>query len=137
MTNTLSWNPFIKKIITGKPVKEAKLEVYMPYMRAGTTVFSLTVLVAKKDRELRWLGKSEGDVFTGEHYFLIEPIIENKRDFTQSEKLTGSMVAQLKRWLDMAVKSNFKGAVNNAVKERTEKIPLVPKSRKKVHHHGK
>jgi hypothetical protein len=37
-----------------------------------------------------------GDVFNGEHRFLIEPVgNNNKMHFTQSEKFTGSMVASL------------------------------------------
>ena len=32
-------------------------------------VFMPTVLVAESDREVRWLGRSEGDVFNGEHRF--------------------------------------------------------------------
>jgi hypothetical protein len=113
-----SWNPFIKKII-GKPVKDAKLEIHMPDPRGGTMVISPTILVAEKDRELRWLGKSEGDVFNGEHHFLIEPVGENKVIFTQSEKFTGSMVSQLESWIDTALKSNFE-AMNKALKERAE-----------------
>jgi hypothetical protein len=114
-----SWNPFIKKI-TGKPVKDAKLEVHMPDPQGGTMVFSPTVLAAEPNRELRWLGKSEGDVFNGEHRFLIEPKGEDKVRFTQSERFTGSMVTKLEGWLDTAVKSNFE-AMNRALKDRAEK----------------
>jgi hypothetical protein len=114
-----SWNPFIKKI-TGKPVKDAKLEVHMPDPQGGTMVFSPTVLAAEPNRELRWLGKSEGDVFNGEHRFLIEPKGEDKVRFTQSERFTGSMVTRLEGWLDTAVKSNFE-AMNRALKDRAEK----------------
>lgn len=45
----------------------------MPDPRGGTMVYTPTVLVAERDRELRWLSRSEGDVFNGEHRFLIEP----------------------------------------------------------------
>jgi len=114
-----SWNPFIKKI-TGKPVKDAKLEVHMPDPQGGTMVFSPTVLAAEPNRELRWLGKSEGDVFNGEHRFLIEPKGEDKVRFTQSERFTGSMVTRLEGWLDTPVKSNFE-AMNRALKDRAEK----------------
>jgi hypothetical protein len=113
-----SWNPFIKKI-TGKPLKDEKLEVHMPDPRGGTMVFSPTVLAAEPNRELRWLGRSEGDAFNGEHRFIIEPRGENKVRFTQSEKFTGSMVAQLEGWLDTAVKSNFE-AMNRALKDKAE-----------------
>jgi hypothetical protein len=115
-----AWNPFIKKI-SGKPTRNEKLEVHMPDPRGGTMVFKPTVLVAERDRELRWLGTTEGDVFNGEHRFLIEPIENNNSrvHFTQSEKFTGSMVASLEEWLDTAVKQNFE-AMNRALKQRAE-----------------
>ncbi len=114
----LTWNPFIKKI-SGIPARNEKLEVHMPDPRGGMMVFTPDVLVAEKDRELRWLGRSEGDVFNGEHRFLIEPIEENKVRFTQSEKFTGSMVESLEGWLDTAVKQNFED-MNKALKRRAE-----------------
>jgi hypothetical protein len=115
-----SWNPFIKKV-DGRPAKDEKLEVHMPDPQGGTMVFTPTVLVADKDRELRWLGKSEGDVFNGEHRFLIEPIENdnNRVHFTQSEKFTGSMVASLEGWLGTTIKKNFED-MNRALKQRAE-----------------
>jgi hypothetical protein len=121
-----TWNPFIKKI-TGIPAKNEKLEVHMPDPRGGTMVFMPTVLVAESDREIRWLGRSEGDVFNGEHRFQIDPIENNnnnnnnnKVNFIQSEKFTGSMVASLERWLDTAIKQNFED-MNRALKHVAEK----------------
>jgi hypothetical protein len=114
-----TWNPFIKKI-SGEAVRNKKLEVHMPDPRGGTMIFTPTVLVAEKDRELRWLGGSEGDVFNGEHRFLIEPIENNKMHFIQTEKFTGSMVESLEQWLDTAVKQNFED-MNIALKQRAEK----------------
>jgi hypothetical protein len=58
--NYPSWNPFIKKI-TGKPAKDAKLKVHMRNPHGGTIVLTPTVLVAEKDRELRGLGKLDGE----------------------------------------------------------------------------
>lgn len=83
-------------------------------------IFTPTVLVAERDRELRWLGRSEGDVFNGEHCFLIEPIGNNKVHFIQTEKFTGSMVESLEEWLDTVVKQNFKD-MNRALKQIAEK----------------
>ena len=114
-----TWNPFIKKI-TGIPRTNEKLEVHMPDPRGGTMVFTPTVLAAEKNRELRWLGRSEGDVFNGEHRFLIEQIENKKVHFTQSEKFTGSMVKSLEGWLDTAIKQNFED-MNRALKQRAEK----------------
>jgi hypothetical protein len=67
-----TWNPFIKKI-SGIPARNEKLEVHMPDPRGGMMVFTPDVLVAERERELRWLGRSEGNAFNGEHCFLIEP----------------------------------------------------------------
>jgi hypothetical protein len=118
--NYPTWNPFIKKI-NGIPARNEKLEVHMPDPRGGTMVFTPDVLVAERERELRWLGRSEGDAFNGEHCFLIDPIENNnnKVRFTQSEKFTGSMVASLEGWLDTAVKQNFED-MNRALKQIAE-----------------
>ena len=114
-----TWNSFIKKI-SGEAARNKKLEVHMPDPRGGTMIFTPIVLVAERDRELRWLGRSEGDVFNGEHCFLIEQIENNKVHFTQSEKFTGSMVESLEGWLDTAIKQNFED-MNRALKQRAEK----------------
>jgi hypothetical protein len=116
-----TWNPFIKKI-TGIPARDEKLGVHMPDPRGGTMIFTPTVLVAENERELRWLGRSEGDVFNGEHRFRIDSIENNnnKVHFAQSEKFTGSMVASLEGWIDTAVKQNFEDT-NRALKQIAEK----------------
>jgi hypothetical protein len=116
--NYPTWNPFIKKI-SGVTTRNEKLEVHMPDPRGGTMVFTPDVLVSERDRELRWLGRSEGDAFNGEHRFLIEPIENDKVHFIQSEKFTGSMVESLEGWLDTAVKQNFED-MNRALKQRAE-----------------
>lgn len=113
-----TWNPFIKKI-SGELKRDAKLEVHMPDPRGGTMIFTPTVLDVEDDKELRWFGRSEGDVFNGEHHFLIEPLENNKVHFTQSEKFTGSMVESLVGWLDTTVKQNFRD-MNEALKQRAE-----------------
>jgi hypothetical protein len=95
------------------------LKVYMPDPSGGTMVFTPKVLEAKKGEELKWLGRSEGDVFNGEHQFLIELIENNKVRFIQSERFTGSMVESLDKWLEIAVRQNFE-AMNKALKDRAE-----------------
>src|SRR5919108_3171792 len=116
------WNPLIKKI-SGIPARNEKLEVHMPDPRGGTMVFTPDVLVAERERELGWPGRSEGNAFNGEHCFLIDPIENNNNNnkvhFTQSEKFTGSIVASLEGWLDTVVKQNFED-MNRALKQRAE-----------------
>jgi hypothetical protein len=95
-----TWNPFIKKI-SGIPARNEKLEVHMPDPRGGTMVFTPTILVAESNRQLRWLGKLEGDAFNGEHRFLIDPV-ENKTIITKctSRKVKNSQVQWLHRLKD-------------------------------------
>jgi hypothetical protein len=82
--------------------------------------FSPTVLVAKENKEFRWLGKLlfKG-LFDGEHRFIIEPISEKSVRFTQAEKFTGILVSLLGGTL----KGTEKGfeSMNKALKERAEK----------------
>jgi hypothetical protein len=48
-------------------------------LRWDDGVYTPDVLVAEKDRELRWVGRSEGNAFNGEHCFLIDPIENNNK----------------------------------------------------------
>ena len=49
--------PIYQKIM-GIPERNEKLEVHMPDPGGRTMILTPTVIVAEKDRELRWLGKS-------------------------------------------------------------------------------
>jgi hypothetical protein len=85
------------KKISGVAARNEKVEDHMPDPRGRTMVYMPTVLVAERDRELRWLSRSEGDVFNGDHRFLIEPIQKhNKIQFKQSENLQGQWLNRLK-----------------------------------------
>jgi hypothetical protein len=111
--------PIIKKI-SDEAARIGKLEVHTPDLRGRNMIFTPTVLVAEKDVELRWLGRSEGDLFNGDHRFPIEPIENNKMHFIQTVKFTGSMVESLEEWLDTAVKQNFED-MNIALKQRAQR----------------
>jgi Polyketide cyclase / dehydrase and lipid transport len=66
-----SWNPFIKKI-SGIPTRNEKLEVYMPDPRWDNDLHSHGISGRKGQRaKVDW--QVRGDVFNGEHHFLIEP----------------------------------------------------------------
>ncbi len=113
-----AWNPFMTKI-SGKALKDERLEITMPNPQGGTMVIAPTILAAEPDRELRWYGRSEGDAFNGEHSFLIEQTGDNSVHFILSEKFTGSMVEALAGWIDTAVRQHFE-AMNKALKDRAE-----------------
>jgi hypothetical protein len=94
------WNPFMTKV-RGRAVEGEKIEVTLPNPQGGTMVISPTIFRVEDEKELRWLGKTEGDTFNGEHSF------------------TGSMVPMLEGWLDSAVRKYFED-MNKALKNRAE-----------------
>ena len=112
------WNPFMTKV-SGKAVKGEKLDVTMPNPQGGTMVISPTVLAVEEESELRWLGRTEGDTFNGEHSFVIRPTSQGNVHFIHSEKFTGSMVSMLEGWLDAVVRKYFED-MNKALKDRAE-----------------
>ena len=113
-----NWNPFMTKI-RGKAVEGEKLDVTLPNPQGGTMEISPTILRVEDERELRWLGRTEGDTFNGEHSFIIKPMGENNVRFIHSEKFTGSMVPMLEGWLDTVVRRHFED-MNRALKNRAE-----------------
>ena len=114
------WNPFMTKV-SGRAVEGEKLEVTLPNPQGGTMVISPTVLKVEDEKELRWLGKTEGDTFNGEHSFIIKPTSQGNVRFIHSEKFTGSMVPMLEGWLETAVRKHFED-MNKALKGRAEAI---------------
>lgn len=112
------WNPFMTKI-SGRAVEGEKLEITLPNPQGGTMVISPTILKVEEEKELRWLGRTEGDTFNGEHSFIIEPTGQRSVRFIHSEKFTGSMVPMLEGWLDTLVRKYFED-MNKALKNRAE-----------------
>lgn len=109
-----SWNPFITSI-EGIPKKGSQLTI-----NAGGMNFKPTVLVAEKNKELRWLGKLffKG-LFDGEHIFLIEENVDGTVTFRQEEKFSGLLVGLFARKLDTNTKAGFV-QMNQRLKELAE-----------------
>lgn len=114
------WNPFVKEI-QGKPVEGEKLRIFIQPSGAKGMKFTPTVLKAEPGRELRWLGRLFiPGLFDGEHYFLIEPIDENKVRFVHGENFSGLLVGMFAKSLDTDTLRGFK-EMNAAVKKRAER----------------
>ena len=86
-----SWNPMIAglkgRLATGEVIEN--IEGY----GADRTIFWPRVLVADKERELRWRGHLWGmpGLFVGEHYFLLRTTAHGTR-FTQGEHFSGVLL---------------------------------------------
>lgn len=112
------WNPFIKSI-TGGLALGARLSVYIAPPGKSGMRFKPTILAVIPERELRWLGHLlVSGLFDGEHYFLLEPIVEGRTRLTQGEKFSGLLVGLLGGTLP-AVEAGFQ-AMNAALKQRAE-----------------
>ncbi|HMQ05408.1 MAG TPA: SRPBCC domain-containing protein [Pyrinomonadaceae bacterium] len=113
------WNPFIKEL-RGKPVEGEKLRVFIQPPGGKGMVFKPTVLKAEENRELRWLGKLfVSGLFDGEHYFLIEPLDENRVRFVHGENFSGLLVRLFAKGLDTGTLAGFR-EMNEALKSRAE-----------------
>ena len=116
------WNPFITSI-SGQVQRGARLKVRVhPPGGRGMTVRP-TVLVADRNRELRWVGRLLfPGIFEGEHVFQITPLGNGRVRLLQQETFRGFLVPVLRWWLDGQTRAGFE-AMNRALKERAERPP--------------
>jgi hypothetical protein len=110
------WNPLVVEA-RGEPRAGARLDVRV---RSGREMrFRPTVLAAKPERELRWRGVLVHPwLFSGEHYFLIEPDGKGAR-FVHGERFSGVLVGALAGMLEANTARDF-AAMNQALRRRAE-----------------
>ena len=108
------WNPFVLAA-EGELVVGSRLRVKLPGMS-----FTPKVLRAEPNRELRWLGQLLlPGIFNGEHYFIIEPVSDQRCRFQHGENFSGLLVPLFSRKLDRTVVPGF-AEMNQALKARAE-----------------
>jgi hypothetical protein len=113
-----AWNPFIKAI-SGKLAVGERLCVDIAPPGKSAMRFRPVILTLRPERELRWLGHvALKGIFDGEHYFLLEPLDENRTRLTQGEIFSGILVGVLAGMLP-ATRNGFE-AMNLALKLRAE-----------------
>ncbi len=113
------WNPFIRSAVS-VPQQGARLQIVIQPSGGKAMRFSPVVLAAEAGRELRWLGRFlVPGLFDGEHSFIIEPLVEGKVRFQQSEKFSGILVGLFRASLDRDTKRGFE-EMNRALKARAE-----------------
>ena len=112
-----AWNPFITSI-TGKAEKGSKLTVKIKPTDGKAMTFKPTVLTAKKNQELSWLGSLffKG-LFDGEHKFELIDHGNGTLTFVQSEKFKGILVGIF----NMEKTESGFNAMNRKLKAEAEK----------------
>ncbi len=111
------WNPFITSI-TGKAEKGSALTVKIKPTDGRAMTFKPTVLTAKENRKLSWLGRLffKG-LFDGEHQFELIDHGNGTLTFIQSELFKGVFVGIFNT---EKTESGF-NAMNQKLKEEAEK----------------
>ena len=113
------WNPFITKM-KGDLRNGANLEMHLHIPgEKKETVLKVTILNVEENKELCWLGKLAGGMFSGKRRFVIEPINEKRVRFIHSERFDGILVGLMAKKIDNA-RQGFE-EMNKALKARAEK----------------
>ena len=113
-----SWNPFITSI-SGDLTQGARLSIQVAPPGKSVMRFKPIILWVRPEREFRWLGALfVKGLFDGEHYFLLEPIGEDRTRLVHGEKFSGLLVELLKSMLP-PTEQGFQ-AMNAALKQEAE-----------------
>ena len=115
-----AWNPFMPTI-SGSPVPGETLIVQIAPPGQASMTFKPTVLVAKPERELRWLGTFMGRwMFAGEHYFVLDELGPGTTRLTQGERFFGLLGPLIMRGQMLTATTQGFAAMNEALKRRSE-----------------
>lgn len=113
-----TWNPFITSV-EGDPQPGARLKITIAPPGRRPMTFRPVVLIAARERELRWLGRLfVPGLFDGEHAFRLEQRVEACR-FHHSERVSGVLLPIFSEGLLAATRQGFE-AMNAALKQRAE-----------------
>jgi len=121
------WNPFITQIGGSTAVGE-QLQLSLQPEGQKEMSFAPEVLVNEEGKEFRWKGKlGVQGIFDGEHYFLLEPLEEERTKLIQGENFSGVFAGALTAWLGKSTEAGF-NSMNQALKERAEQAWLKHKA---------
>lgn len=113
------WSPFIKQI-TGSTLEGENLLVTIQSPSNDPMNFEPVVLVNKKNKEFRWVGKflAKG-IVDGEHYFIVEQINDDQTRFIQGENFTGILSGLFMNMIGTDTRQGFV-SMNEALKNKVE-----------------
>jgi hypothetical protein len=113
------WNPFITSL-KGVSTKGEKLVARMEPPNGSAMTFKPTVLIANRNKELRWLGHLLfPGLFDGEHIFELYENTDGTTTFVQREEFTGILVPLFSKMLDTKTLAGFE-LMNKQLKQRVE-----------------
>jgi hypothetical protein len=114
-----SWNPFIKSI-SGTAIEQESIEVVMQLKNKKPQTFKPVILKFAKDKEFRWIGSlGLKSIFSGEHYFKLERISNNKTKLIHGERFGGILSGLIMKMIGKETEIGFK-EMNEAIKNELE-----------------
>lgn len=111
------WNPFIISI---EGEKEVGGRLKNTMLNDGkTSVFKPVIQKWEENQHFEWLGSLPLRLFTGRHYFILEPINANQTKLIHGEYFGGLLRGLIMKQIGEATLQSFL-AMNRALKQRVE-----------------
>ena len=119
------WNPFLTSA-TGDVVEGARVEVFIKPPRARGTTINPQVVLVEEGRGFSWRSNMLfPGLFDTEHYFIIDPIDDDRCRFVQGEEITGLLVIPILCLIGGGTRRGFE-RMNEALKARCEALLAPP-----------
>ena len=113
------WNPVVRQI-QGEAIPGSRLRVRVRFLDGLNVSFRPTVIIAEGGRKLMWRGRVLFSwLFTGEHFFIIEPLGSGRVKFLQYEVYSGALVPVIIAVIGGRTRRVFE-EMNKALKARAE-----------------
>lgn len=118
------WNS-VMRAVKGEAKAGTRLKVHVQPVNGLGLSFRPTVVRAEPGRELRWQGRFfHSSLFSGDHFFTIEPLGKNQVRFIHREIYTGLLAPLIMLILKSRNQHSFE-EMNHALKTRAEKAPVA------------
>jgi hypothetical protein len=115
------WNPFILEV-QGAVQEGASVRYRFEFPRGIRLWATAKILRFEQQKELRWAAHFlTPALFSGEHYFTIEPADDCNITFRHGETFTGLLLPLVLPLLGICGRQAYEG-LNNALKERAESL---------------
>ncbi len=121
------WNPFLTSA-SGSIKEGARVELFIKPPRARGTYINPRIVLVEEGRGFSWRNNMLfPGLFDTEHYFIIDPIDDNRCRFVQGEEVSGLLSIPILLLIGGATRRGME-RMNEALKSFCEAPPLPPDS---------
>ena len=121
------WNPFLTSA-SGKIEEGARIELFIKPPRARGAYINPRIVLVEEGKGFSWRNNMLfPGLFDTEHYFIIDPIDDNRCRFVQGEEVSGLLSIPILLLIGGATRRGME-RMNEALKSFCEAPPLPPDS---------